>query len=631
MLMDLLQRAARRSPAKIAIVHGERRIRYDQLLRRVESFANGLAGLGIGPGDCLALLLQNCPELIVALFACASRRAILLPLNPELADAEIRRLIVDAAPKGIVTGAARLSLSQALAAERGLGPPILADHAALPGSVAFEALCRDAGLRPAAAPYAGRALYLYTSGSTDSLKRVCCTQENLYYEAHNFLRSTGIGAEDTILCTIPLYHSYGLGNCLLDAVYAGAALVLEAGTAAPFAARHRDMLALLRREGVRVYPGVPFQFEVLANSEEDVAAAFREVRWCISSGDVLPRRVFDRFRARTGLPIRSLYGSTEAGSIAMDCGPAEAVEFGTLGRPLENVAIEIRPPAGQIWVKSPGLAPGGYDDRPEINAAVFRGGFYDSGDVGRLDERGRLVLTGRKQTFFDVGGHKVDLAEVEDVLRGVPKVRDAAAIGIEVPRLGGVIKAVVAAAETCRETEILDHCRRHLAAYKVPRLVEFREMLPRSPLGKLLRKELADAPAWLADVPSLDDLARLPPAGRKDWLAERIREQVATVLGLVPAAVPRDVPFQGLGFDSLRVIELQERLSRMAGMALSVITLWNHASVDAYAAFLLGAMQGVGAVGESQPADALDTLAEEELARLLAAELRQAGAAGGSP
>ena len=379
-------------------------------------------------------------------------------------------------------------------------------------------------------------------------------------------------------------------------------------------------LELLRAEQVRVFPGVPFQFDVLAASAEDVGAAFRDVKWCVSSGDVLSKRTFERFLARTGHPIRSLYGSTEAGSIAMDVRRPADVQFGSLGTPLKYVNIEVRG-ANEIWVKSPTIPPDGYDNRPEINAAVFRDGYYNTGDVGKLDERGRLIMTGRKQSFFDVGGYKVDLAEVEEVLHGNPKVREAAVVGVEIPNLGGVIKAVVAAHEVCREADILDHCRRHLAAFKVPRFVEFREALPRSAVGKVLRKELSAATSWLTDVPSAREIPRLPRTQQIDWLGRRIQEQVAWILRREPSAIPCDVPFQSLGFDSLRAIELQERLSQMSGVALSITTLWNYTSIEAYAPFLLDAMQGSEPQSYSNEPVPLDSFSDEEIAEMLAREL----------
>ena len=624
MITGLLERAVRADSAKTAIVHGAERISYGELRRRSVRCAAGLRRLGIAEGDCVAVILHNCPEFIVTFFACATLGAIFLPLNPGYTREELERFLRDGRPKAIVWRSSRLAALSKVSHESD-EPVTIVVGDEVSGAIPFADL--DGTEVEIGAPHDAdrRALYLYTSGSTDTYKRICCTQRNLYFEARNFVETVGLTVDDTILCTIPLYHSYGIGNCLLDAVYLGATLVLEPDSDTPFAARHHTALELLASEDVRFFPGVPFQFEILAKSDSDIRARFRNVKWCVSSGDVLPKRTFDRFLSRTGHPIRSLYGSTEAGSIAMDAAPPSQIRFGSLGPPLENVEIEVRGEAGQIWVKSPVIPPGGYDNRPELNPVAFCDGFYNTSDVGCVDSHGHLMITGRKQSFFDVGGHKVDLAELEEVLAAYPKIREAAAIGLEVPGLGGAIKAVVAADENCRESDILEHCRRRLAAFKIPRFIEFREMLPRSPLGKILRSELSDPTNWLADVSPIGELPQLPHPHLVEWLAARIRDQVVAILRCDPDAVVVGVSFQNLGFDSLRVIELQERLSRMSGLALSVTTLWNYPSVLAYADFLLGAMRGSQSAPPSASEDDLDLLSDDEIATMLADELQLTG------
>jgi long-chain acyl-CoA synthetase len=623
MLMALIDRAAERTPDKPAIVCGDTRLSYGALARRICQCAAGLAALGVRPGDGVGLILPNRPEFVIAFFAVMRLGAIAAPVSPQATQAEIQRLLIDADPRVIIVDGVRLNACEEVA-DRLPSRPVLVQVGGA-GQQSFDELGADFATVPDVGAADSRALYLYTSGSTDTFKRICCTQSNLWFEAANFVEATGQSADDTILCAVPLHHSYGLGNGLLDAAYAGATLVLEREPEAPFIARHEAMLGLLRAENVGVFLGVPFQYDVLATSQTDVAAAFSRVRWCVSSGDVLLRRTFETFRARSGQPIRSLYGSTEAGSIAMEVGPAAEVCFGDLGRPLANVTIDIRGPAGEIWVKSPTIPPGGYDNRPELNKTVFQDGFYNSGDLGRIDERGHLVMTGRKQSFFNVGGHKVDLAEVEEVLLAHPHVREAVVVGAEVPHLGGMLKAVVAAQETCREADILGHCRRLLAPFKVPRLVEFRQTLPRSPLGKVLRSELLQSDDWLMDVRSARDVPAGSRADQIDWVALRIREQVAAILASEPQAIARRVPFQNLGFDSLRAIELQERLSRMSGVALSITTLWNYPSIDAYAAFLLDAIQGptppAASTAETIAVDPLDDIPDGDIAALLALEL----------
>jgi long-chain acyl-CoA synthetase len=610
MLTAMLRRSVARNPAKTALVQADRRVDYRELENSAARLAGAMKECGVTRGDTVAVWLPNGPEFVIALFAVARVGAIMLPIYPASTAEELRRLLRDRPARLFLTDLTRAPVSREIAPD----VPVLIPQEAIDSGMPWT--CQG--------EYDGPALFLYTSGSTGLFKRLCCTQRNLFFEARNFVGATGMSAEDAILCSIPLHHSYGLGNCLLDAAYLGATLVFEPSVDAPFAARHETMLELLPKEQVRVYPGVPFQYEVLASSDADVATSFRGVRWCLSSGDVLPQRTFDRFLRRSGHPIRSLYGSTEAGSIAMDCGAAKDVHFGSLGTPLENVTIELRGEAGEIWVKSPTIPPSGYENRPELNASVFRDGFYNTGDFGRLDPRGHLVLSGRKQSFVDVGGYKVDLSEVEEVLNSHPMVREAAAVRIEVSHLGGAIKAVAAARDGCRERDILEHCRRHLAAFKVPRLVEFREMLPRSPIGKLLRSELTDVADWLADVPSARELPSSPRLDQIDWMAQRVREQVAAIARRAIADVPLNAPFQSLGFDSLYAVELQERLSRMSGVALSITTLWNYTSILAYAAFLIDAIEGRKGQPTGTVPDEIDSMSDEQVAAFLAKELATA-------
>jgi long-chain acyl-CoA synthetase len=619
MLMAMLRETLRTNPAKIAIVCGEERIRYDELADRVQRCAAGLSSLGVGQGDCVAAVLPNCPEFVIAFMASAALRAVFLPLNPQYTRGELHRFIADGQPKIILAGSASLANCQAVDVEPAV--QIVAVGGARPGTIAFRELSGlsaggasqnavDPGAEtPGAGSYAGRALYLYTSGSTDTYKRICCTQENLYFEARNFIETMQLTADDTILCTIPLFHSYGIGNCLLDSLYLGATLVIMEqasadgqGGDAPFVNHCGRVAELIRRESIRFYPGVPHQFSVLAGLPERFPIDFSAVRLCISSGDVLPRRTYERFLARFGHPIRSLYGSTEAGSIAIDSDPGDSITFGSLGRPLRNVVIEIRGPdgrvlaagrEGEIWVKSPTLPPTGYDNRPAQTAEVFCGGFYHTGDVGMLDHDGRLTMTGRKQSFVDIAGYKVDISEVEEVLHECPGVQEAAALGVTIPNMGTLIKAVVVANAGWGEESIRAFCRERLAFVKVPRLIELRDRLPRSSTGKVLQNELRDVAPYLGrirDGSTLKLVERLRgalPERRRPLIRSLVQAQAAAVLGRPPNEVPGDQGFTELGMDSFASIELRARLEYLLECELPQTLTFDHPTVAAVVEYLL--------------------------------------------
>lgn len=590
MLTAMLRKTVAANPGKTAIVQGGRRVRYDELDALAGRCASGLHRLGVSAGDCVAVTLPNCVEFVVCFFACARLRAIMLPLNPQLPKEELHRFVADARAKVVITDSTRASL--------------LAGTNAL--VVEFESLPSGPTHHLVSDPFGGPALYLYTSGSTDTCKRLCCTQQNLYYEAHNFVETMGLSAEDNILCTIPLHHSYGIGNCLLDAAYAGSTLVLLEPEDIPFVARCRRVLELIREEAIRFYPGVPYQFQILAALPDCSQADLAGLKLCVSSGDVLPRQTYDRFRERFGVPIRSLYGSTEAGSIAINTDPDRQVEAGSLGPPLRNVTIEIRDaegealPAGvdgEIWVKSPTIPPTGYDNRSDLTHESFRAGFYKTGDIGRWNHLGHLILAGRKPGFINIAGNKVDTAEVEEVLESCPGVCEAAVLGVEVPRMGTAVKAAVVTEGPCRPAEIRQFCRQRLAFYKIPRLIEAYPSLPRSAMGKVLKSELGGVQSYLEGIRNAEAtriigrLSTVSSGRRRSLVTSLVQTQVAAVLGRPIETVPRNLGFIQLGMDSFGAIELQVRLEYLFDQELPQTFTFDHPTVDAVTETLIGLVE----------------------------------------
>jgi long-chain acyl-CoA synthetase len=585
MLTGLLTRNAATRPSKVAIIQGSRRISYEELNDQTAIWAARLGSLGIGRGDAVAIVLPNCPEFVIAFFAAMRLNAIAIPLNPNYTAGEISRVLLGKQVRAFLTDDSR-----ALICRESVGSATAV--------IVVESEAEYDQMLSVQEPFAGDALYLFTSGSTGSTKRVLFTQRNLFSEALNFVESTGIGPNDNIICPVPLYHSYGLCLGMLDAVYAGTTLVLEPEPDTPFSSRCAKTLELLSEEEIRVYPGVPWQFAVLADMP-GVGGFFRDVTWCMSSGDLLPRRTYDQFLARTGRRIRSFYGSTEAGSVTMETGPDENVEFESVGAPLKNVAIAIRDRSGlavapgdtgEIWIQSPSLPPTGYVGDAERTRDVFLNGWYNSGDLGHVDVRGRLFLSGRRHSTLNLGSYKVDATEVEEVLLEIPGVREAAVVGVEVPRAGTMIKAVLAphhADSSLRETEIRVFCRRRLAIFKVPRIFEFVPVLPRDSMGKILRRELASADGYVSSVRDvdtirvLDQIHGVSPARRRTMVMRLVERHAAAVLGRNDGPIPRDVGFKDLGMDSFGFIEFHARLHLLFGPGLSEMFAFDYPTITA--------------------------------------------------
>jgi long-chain acyl-CoA synthetase len=505
MLFDILRNTAEKVPDKTAIVFDEERISFRELCLKAEGLAKGLSSLGILPGDCIALILPNCPEFIVSFFAAAKLQAVVLPVNPVSVEEELKHYVRDSRAVFVITDGARLDLCRTVISSLDSDVGLIVTDT-LSAEILFHDLV-DAGFVELDRLSSGAedALYQYSSGSTGRPKRVSRTQENLLREAENFQFTVKTSPEDNILCMVPLFHAHGLGNCMLAAVYAGSTLILleelrkdGVPVTVSFALRRNRVLELIENEKVTILPGVPFIFSALAGTPADRLADFSNLKLCFSAGNFLPQETFNRFLERFNIPIRQLYGCTEVGSFSINMDDEKDFHSDSVGLPMKNNQVKIIDASGaalpvqvigEIAIKS-GALTGGYCNRPDINQDAFREGFFFTGDLGRVDDQGRLFITGRKKIFIETAGNKVDPLEVEDVLIAHPKVKEVVVVGVKGPFGGEVIKAVVVLEGACKEQEILSYCKDKLASSKIPQILEFREEIPKSPLGKILRKDL---------------------------------------------------------------------------------------------------------------------------------------------
>jgi long-chain acyl-CoA synthetase len=497
MLLQMLSETADRHPERPAILFGDAELSYRELLGRTERVARGLASLGVAPGDRVALVHPNSPEFVVSFFAVTALGAIIVPINPLYQREELRYYFDHCDIRAVITDPQRAPACQSALAGRTAAAIVISTGGAPAGTVDFRSL--EDGQRPGPLPSpsdATDAVYQYSSGSTGRPKRVARTHEQCRWEAVNFVETTGLGPDDRIFCAIPLFHTHGQGNCLLAAVCSGAALVMLED-ANPFIVKRHRALEVLAQQRATVFPGVPFVFRLLADVPDD--ADLSALRLCFSAGTALPLSTFESFRRKFGVPVRQLYGCTEAGSLTINLDQDPEPSALSVGTPMRRVHVQVvdesrRPVAagevGEIAISTPAMTVG-YYQMDDHNREVFRDGFFFTGDLGRLDADGRLWITGRKKLFIEVAGNKVDPVEVEDVLAMHPKVREAVVVGIPGKTPGEeIVKAVVVADGTVDKKELIKMCQDRLALYKVPRFVEFRDEIPKSPLGKVLRKYL---------------------------------------------------------------------------------------------------------------------------------------------
>jgi long-chain acyl-CoA synthetase len=517
MLEQKLAQIAQQYPEKIAIVcdylsgtlRDRSRISYEELYAQVTDFSRGLSSLGISRSDCIAVVLPNCTEFVVSFYAAAKLNAIFLPLNHLFKEEELSYYINDSNAKVIITDTIRAELCQQIISKSGRQIELITVDAAYPSAIYFN----DLILSEAALPEDNQVvteenfLYQYSSGSTGRPKRVGRTQDNLYHEVNNFTQTAKVNSADRILCLVPMYHAHGLGNCLLASIYNGATLVIleqfqQQGKPmeVPFIFRRLRVLELIEQEQITILPAVPYIFDTLAETPADIQADLRSLRLCFSAGNFLSQDIFERFKVRFGISITQLYGCTEAGSVAIALDEQTDKLYGSVGCPIQNVEIKIiddqgnQLPVGEIGeivIKSKTLT-SGYDNMPELNQTAFKDGAFFTGDLGKFDPSGCLYITGRKKILIDTGGRKVDPIEIEDVLVTHPSIKEAVVVGVKGLFAGEIIKAVIVPQEsqTCEAKEISAYCQARLAEFKVPKIIEFRDEIPKSPLGKILRKAL---------------------------------------------------------------------------------------------------------------------------------------------
>ncbi len=490
-LTDLLLRASEASPDAEALVYRSVRLSYRELRDAAEACARVLVGAGVRPGDPVALVAGNHPGFAVGLLASLRAGAIAVPINPQFRRRELEMLLADTSVAVVLADGERLELCREAAAVVPDAPLLtLGESGLLEGDLPGEGELPE--LTDADAP----AICQYSTGTTGRPKRVVRTHRQFVEEIDALHQRLQTRPEDVYLGSIPLFHSHGLCNCLWAAIRCGGRLVLTGGFYA------RAILNLIESEGVTIWPTVPFMVRILTEMPGPAERPLESLRLVFSAGAPLDADVAQRFGQRYGIQVRQLYGCTEMGAICInDDGPLPET-LDSVGTPLPgNEFIVVgdgdrplpRGDAGAVAIRGPGLA-SGYDWADGKAKANFRDGRFFPGDLGRIDDEGRLRLAGRTQLFINVGGSKVDPEEVERVLAGHGDVADVAVVRAPHPYYGEIVKAVIVPREGVQpdENDLRRHCRDALADYKVPKTLVMRDRIPRSATGKVLRKYLED-------------------------------------------------------------------------------------------------------------------------------------------
>lgn len=496
MLMQLLYEQVASQPDHPAVVYRDERISYAELIERIERLAFSLAERGIAAGDAVGLALRDDPWYVTCFHAIAALGGRVVPVNPAFKQAELEFCFRASGVRAVISDERSAGVCERIVAGFEQPAEVISASPSHDQSLTLAALVEGGSAQRLPDRDPDEILvYQYSSGSTGRPKLVPRTHAQCVAEAALYAE-LGLTPEDRILSAIPLFHTYGMGACLFGGAVSGATVVILEDPH-PFLLKRHQALELIEAEQLTVLPGVPFNFRLMA--EAPAGADLSSLRLCFSAGTALPRASFEAFGERFGILVRQLYGSTETGIISANMSDDPVATFESVGAPLGEAQVAIVDDdgaplpvgeLGEVTVSSP-AATNGYAEMDELNREVFRDGWYFTGDLGRLGEEGRLYLEGRKKLLIEIGGYKVDPIEVQDVIEAHPSVEEAIVVGIPGQVEGEeLVKAAVVPAEYCEEREVIAFCRERLANFKVPQVVEFRDEIPKSPLGKVLRKYL---------------------------------------------------------------------------------------------------------------------------------------------
>jgi len=505
-------------PDRTALIFYGKKTSFGQLGELIDRFAAALIRrVGVRKGDRVGIILPNCPQNVIATVACQRAGAIPVQFNPMYVEREITYQAKDAGCRVMITLDLFWNKVKPCGVEQFIvtGMP---DFLPFPLSVLFPLKVKAPKVGPGEAirftdllkeepkgfrpvdvrPVEDPAVFMYTGGTTGISKGVMLTHFNFtanVMQIQEWLKRPP-GKVDTVLVVLPMFHSYGFTAALGFALASGSTCVLvpkfDAG----------EVLKLIDKHKPTSFPGVPTIYTALLNHPDIHKYDLKSIEFCVSGAAPLPVELLKRWEEVTGSNILEGYGLTETSPVTHSNPLYGKRKPGSVGLPYANTEVRIVDletgedlPLGQegeVLLRGPQVMKG-YWNKPEETAETIRDGWLFTGDIGKMDEEGYLYIVDRKKDMIIAGGFNIYPREIDEILYQHPAVLEACSIGVADEYRGETVKAfvVLRPGATATEEEILAFCQERLAAYKRPRYVEFIPELPKSTVGKVLRRVLA--------------------------------------------------------------------------------------------------------------------------------------------
>jgi long-chain acyl-CoA synthetase len=492
-IAEAFEKTVRKFPDKPMVIFRQAVFTFREMDRLSRNLAAGLAASGVRAGDRVSVGLPNGPEIVMAFLALAKLGAVAVPLNPMLKEKELGFIFKNCPIKAAITFDAHLEILERLHLQ-GLQLVVLGEG--LPGkALSLPKMLEDRAdtFIPTKGGSEDLFLIVYTSGTTGEPKGVMLSHGNVLSVIRSLSEFQKRSEKDRGVCFFPLTHITGIVNFIVDSLAIGATIIVQERFEV------EDFLENFSRYQCTVLGAVNPVFQAILNSPKLDTSDFSALRLITSGGASLPVELYQRLKNRFKVPILEMYGMTE-NAATLTSNPLEKQKEGSVGVALPGMDVAVvdeegRPlPAGEIGevlARGPGIMKG-YYNQPERTRKALAGGWYHTGDLGRLDRDRFLYIVDRKDDMINAGAFKIYPRDVEEVLYSHPKVRDCAVTGRPDERLGQVPVAFIVAepGEEPSLEALRDFCRERIANYKVPRHFYFVSELPRTAQGKVMKRFL---------------------------------------------------------------------------------------------------------------------------------------------
>ncbi|MGD2250167.1 MAG: long-chain fatty acid--CoA ligase [Candidatus Methanofastidiosia archaeon] len=523
-VFTFLDDSAKMYPETTATIFMGAKLTYKELAQQVNKLACGLSTLGIKKGDRVGLFFPNCPQSVIAFYAALKLGAVVVQYNPLYVERELIYQINDSGTETLLTLDLELlypkirnikdkvnlnhvivsSLKEYLPFPKNVLYPLVKrkDIASVSSdTISFQTLLQKGDTPPDINVHPqDLALLQYTGGTTGVSKGVMLTHKNLVANAlqcKSWFPEVSFGKE-SLLAVLPFFHSFGLTVAMNVPVYVAATMILVPRF------KTKEILSAIQEYKPSLFPGVPTMYVAINNHPDVKKYDLSSVEYCISGAAPLPLDVLHTFEQLTGGKLREGYGLTEASPVTHSNPLEGLIKKGSIGIPFPNTDCKIVDveegthelaidTLGELCIKGPQVMEG-YWHQPEETDNTLRNGWLHTGDIAKVDNDGYFYIVDRKTDMIIASGFNIYPRDIEEVLYEFPKIKEAAVAGVPDEYRGETVKAFIVLKEGVKATkeEIIDFCRKNLAKYKVPKEVEFKDELPKTIVGKVLRRELVE-------------------------------------------------------------------------------------------------------------------------------------------